>query len=259
MVTLLNKLRKINKQNVSYFLEKSKYPLPPPPGYSPDEAFTTYSEVFEKAFKFLKMNRIHGGIGEFGTFRGFTAWISALKMKKYAPFYPTLDLFDSFEGLPEITEDIDKNSYEIKTYNVWKPGSMGVSNETPNLIRKAVTKLIDPSQLNIHIGFFNDTLKGELFKDKLALVHIDCDLYDSTQCVFNYLVEHDLFQDGTILLFDDYNSGRANPEYGERKAFSEFLNKHKNYSTSHFYYYGWHGATFILHKQPSKSKESHGQ
>jgi O-methyltransferase len=57
-----------------------------------------------------------------------------------------------------------------------------------------------------------------------------------------------VLQDGTVLTFDDWNCNRANPAFGQRRAFREFLETHPaKYSASHYLNYGFNCAAFILH------------
>ncbi|WP_051087836.1 TylF/MycF/NovP-related O-methyltransferase [Endozoicomonas elysicola] len=74
-------------------------------------------------------------------------------------------------------------------------------------------------------GLFSETLPvfaREVLKDQpIALLHIDCDLYQSTVDIFN-AIGHRLVQ-GSIVLFDElYNFPKW--EEHEVKALHEFLN-----------------------------------
>lgn len=226
--------------------QKTPY-LPQTCGYSREEGWRLYKEAFQKAFEFTTKNQIHGDIAEFGTLYGFTAEVLTTLMKEYHNFV-NIHLFDSFEGLPEITSEIDQNCYEVKHQKAWLSGSMAVSADVPNLIMGRLSSIIPAQLIHIHKGFFQDTFREETLRNKLAIVHIDCDLYQSAKETLTKLFDFDLIQDGTIILFDDYNCSRANPNFGERRAFKEVMDEHKNYEFSLFYYYGWHGAAVIIHK-----------
>ena len=54
----------------------------------------------------------------------------------------------------------------------------------------------------------------------MAFLHIDCDLYSSTQTIFNLL--SDRIVPGTVILFDEYFNF-PNWENHEFKAFQEFV------------------------------------
>lgn|SRR3990167_5342015 len=216
-------------------------------GYSSEEGWKLYKDAFQKAFEFTTKNRIHGDIAEFGTLYGFTAKVFTTLMKEYNQLVH-IHLFDSFEGLPEANSEVDQNSYEIKHYKAWGKGSMAVPADVPTLLNNLLTTIIPAELVHIHKGFFEDTFQETTLKNKLSIVHIDCDLYQSAKGVLTKLFKFDLIQDGTIILFDDYNCGRANPNFGERRALKEIMEENKNYEYSLFYYYGWHGAAVIIHK-----------
>ena len=225
---------------------KSDPTLVAPPAYNLENGHKVYGDAFRRAFEFIIMNFIQGDIAEFGTFRGFTARKIA-ELIQETHFKAKLHLFDSFEGLPKIKSAVDAASYEVKDTKAWVKG--GTTFSHPELIEKALTKLLKPNQLKIHVGFFEDTLQKETLDRKLCLVHIDSDLYESAFCVLSRLFEYDRIQDGTVILFDDWNCGRANPNLGERRAFREVMEKHSDqFSFSQFFDYGWHGAAFIIHK-----------
>jgi len=117
--------------------------------------------------------------------------------------------FDSFEGLPES----------------WT-GAGGVpaghfACEIPTGFRENVVLIK---------GWFEDTLKpfceGVKFNvngnNKVSVIHIDCDVYSGARTIFNILKDYDMFQDGSIIIFDEM-MGYPDWENGEFKAFNQFL------------------------------------
>ena len=58
-----------------------------------------------------------------------------------------------------------------------------------------------------------------------------------------------VFQDGCVLLFDDYNCFKASPYYGERRAFAEFLQEQHRFEASPWFTYGFNGAAYFLHER----------
>ncbi|MCB1072321.1 MAG: class I SAM-dependent methyltransferase [Chlamydiales bacterium] len=222
---------------------------PPSCGYdSQDRATKVYYEAFDRAVEFVKMNQIEGDIVEFGTLEGFTASIFAKLIAQYK-MNSSLHLFDSFEGFPEITSKVDLNSYEVKDYKVWQSGGMALNANIPELIKSKLQTIIPLELVHIHKGYFSETFKEGTLQSKPSIVHVDCDLYQSAKEVLSNLFKYDLVQDGMIILFDDYNCGRANPKFGERRALKEVMDENPNFSHSLFFYYGWHGAAFIIHKE----------
>ncbi len=57
-----------------------------------------------------------------------------------------------------------------------------------------------------------------------AVINLDCDLYVSS--VYALRICAHLIQDGTVLLADDYNAFRANPNQGQRQAIRGFEEEH---------------------------------
>lgn len=101
---------------VAFFFAVSLYAeyQPSTSAYTIEKATKVYTEAFEQAIEFTKMNQIEGDIVEFGTLEGFTAIVFAKLMKEYK-VRDSLHLFDSFEGLPKITSDVDLSTGHFST------------------------------------------------------------------------------------------------------------------------------------------------
>ena len=92
--------------------------------------------------------------------------------------------FDSFEGLPE--------AWFGKTGGI---GQFSRDGEVPR-VRDNVELVV--GWFDRVLGPFLDTHKF----DQIALLHVDCDIFSSTQTVFGYL--HEKIVPGTIIVFDEY-------------------------------------------------------
>ena len=106
--------------------------------------------------------------------------------------------FDTFEGLPEAWGDIQKGTYTNE-------------GKIPNLS--------DP-QLKFVRGLFQDTLPAFLNENKLQhplVVHMDADLYSSTQFVLSHL--NSILRAGDFLIFDEFACIRRSKH--EFRAFLE--------------------------------------
>lgn len=255
-ITYANVVRYIRRR-LNFFLDYLRYHnditlYPPPgyniPGYNRNRAKEVYGPAFRIMFEYLINTGPNGCILEFGTYCGFTARLFAKFIREFK-LQTNLYLFDSFEGLPEIISDVDKFSYEVIEKKVWTKGSMSTDKGVDELIRKSLSKIIPESSIKIIKGFFEDTLDEHLPSEKAALVHIDCDLYSSARFVLEKLIERDLLQDGGLLVFDDFNSNRANPVMGERKALQDVFSKQERYICTPFFGYGWHAQVFFIHDQ----------
>jgi len=219
-----------------------------PPGY--DTVIATekvYETTFDTIFRYFYTNYMNGKIMEFGTYKGYSARKIANKMKEYNTFNDFY-MFDSFIGLPEITSDIDRECYQVKMHDDWKKGTFSKAKNYENILEKDISNLIGKDNTHIVKGFYDMTLKKMKFeKSSAILINIDCDLYSSIVIVLNKLLKDEVFQDGCIILFDDYNFNRANNQMGVRKAISDTFMKQDRYLLEEFFSYGWHGKAFFIH------------
>lgn len=147
----------------------------------------------------LDQTNVPGYYLEFGVFTGGTIRYMA-KQKPTVSFHG----FDSFEGLPEdwFGMPLIKNSFSLK-------GGL------PKV----------PKHVKLHKGWFNETLPKWCaeHQDKIAFMHIDCDLYSSTVDILENLGSK--LQVGTVILFDEYFN-YPNWENHEYKAWKEFVEKY---------------------------------
>ena len=197
-------------------------------------------EIYKKICEYLKNTIIEGDYLEFGVANGntftiayHTAQIFNLKsMRFYA--------FDSFQGLPEI-RGIDA---EVKHF---KEGMFAVEEE--HFFMRLKQDKVNLRKVFTIPGWFNETLnndtKMKLLIKKASLINIDCDLYESTVTVLDFIVDY--IQDGTIIVFDDWFCFRGNPNRGEQRAFREWLERNPSMSVSEFHKFGAEGNSFIVH------------
>jgi hypothetical protein len=125
--------------------------------------------------------------------------------------------FDSFEGFPEPTaEDASPRNPQKGEWNV---ATLKTINEKllaagfgPDWIRAQVTLVK---------GFFEESLP-KYAGDRIALLHIDADLYQSYMTVFNEL--YDRVVPGGVIALDEYMSTFEHYHYpGAQKAIDEFF------------------------------------
>jgi hypothetical protein len=134
-------------------------------------------------------------------------------IRKIANIYKerTIYGFDSFEGLPESWQRPDMN---------FDKGAFNQNNVLPSV--QSNVKLIK--------GWYKDTLPlfaSELVQknQKIALLHVDCDIYSSTKCIFDNFTP--FICSGTIIVFDELLNY---PSYEKHEilAFFEFLEQNPN-------------------------------
>lgn len=175
------------------------------------------SYVFMSIARFLHINRpVSGYYFEFGCNEANTV------RKAWSHFEHLFDFhyvgFDSFEGLPEITE-IDKQP-------IWQKGKLAF--DESEFIRRAIRHGIPQERLHTVKGFYDNSLteelKAQFLPRKAAVIYIDCDLYKSTVPILEWVV--DFLQIGTIVVFDDWFCFHGDPERGEQLAWNEFRIRH---------------------------------
>jgi hypothetical protein len=187
--------------------------------------------------RFVCWNQVPGDFLEFGCgsgrsfieayhlFRSTRASVAAelgtADRATFAETKPRFFAFDSYEGLPDVT-GLDQHPYRPLH---WKKSEYAFSVES---FRGALQRAgVVEADVRIVDGWFGETLtratRTRHDLSRAALVHVDCDYYESAVLVLDFVT--DLVQDGTVIVFDDYNFFRGSPRLGERRAFSEWLSR----------------------------------
>lgn len=239
--------------------ETFKVTQQPPAGYKAFNdgkrvADNIYGPAFQTIFYYLSFSfkDEKGEIMEFGTFHGYSSALIAQFMKRLRMTQNHLHLFDSFTGLPDIDNPIDRTHYEVSK-GIWSKGTMDLSKipQIENIIFRELTEIISPDQLSIVKGYYEETVDryfSNIQKNaKLIFANIDCDLYSSSKFVLDKLIEYDLVQDGCVFAFDDYNTSRANTNMGQRRAIYEINNSQNRWEFEPWFSYGPQGKVFFLH------------
>lgn len=188
-------LKTLGKHTVPYFATRKFY-------------------LIEKALDRIRKWGVKGDYFEFGLFQG-RAFLSAYELKKKMGLDIHLYGFDSFEGLPDF-------SGKDAEYEVFYPGQYSCS------LEKYVSIMdfwnVDEKDYTLIPGFFDKSLCScaaqNISANHCALAYIDCDLYDSTVPVMNYLTPY--LSGGSILIFDDWFSFGGDPYSGQIRAAREW-------------------------------------
>lgn len=173
----------------------------------------TYNH-FYKILKFLNDNNVKGDYFEFGVNEGWSfirAYYLSKKMINLQDMH--FVAFDSFEGLPE-TKSNDSG-------HIFKKGDYCCNKE--KFINNLKMHGVDLSIVKIVEGFYNKSLKDTVLPNRASFIWIDCDLYLSTKTVLDFVLPY--LHDGTVISFDDWYCYRGNPNFGEQKAWYEWLKK----------------------------------
>jgi O-methyltransferase len=222
--------------------------VPPPSPYVGDYG------CLHTAASFVAWNQIEGDYLEFGVYRGdsFAAAYHALmrhrdsvspsdvdsqEFKKWKAALPRLFAFDSFEGLPS-----GPGARQLD----YCPGAYGCSEaEFKSNIAKA---RVDLDRVVTVAGFYDRTLGPETKKQhrltKAAVVMIDCDLYESTVPVLDFIT--DLVGQGTVIIFHDWFRFKGSPDYGEQKACREWLARNPHLELIEHWRQGPQAVSFLV-------------
>jgi len=208
-------------------------------------------------------NMRKGAYYEFGVYEGATfiaSWNIYLKYeewlnsqhvsdepwrREYAESYnyekPEFYAFDTFEGMP--VNDEDNPAFQKGNFSFPK-----------DKFDEKCTKI--GIRYRSFKGLFSDISDQIMVKlQPAAIINIDCDLYQSTKDALEKIKGK--IQQGTIMLFDDYNCFEMRNDLGQRKALTEFLETNPQFEFEPWQAYLYSGQSFFCHVKtaglPSKS------
>jgi len=206
-----------------------------------ENTLSKYTAI-KKAMYLNYTDNTQGDYLEFGVFTG-SSFNFAMKIDKKMQriFKRKIDTnfigFDSFDGFGDI-KPIDENpSFKSNFFKVNK---------------KKVIKNIEKNSTNqksrLIEGFYQQTIKNKSANDyninKSRIIMIDCDLKESTILALDFAKP--TLQEGTIILFDDFNYFKGNKIKGEYGAFDDFKNRNPNIEFRRVFDYGYSGRAFIV-------------
>lgn len=160
-----------------------------------------------------------GSFVELGVARGGCAAMMAGVAFREQDSHRVLWLFDSFEGLPDPTEDDFIPGKGNETGDHVRPLPKGACLGTEEEVRRLFFEEFGFSKERVRFvkGWFHETLPSHGKEiGKIAVLRIDGDWYESTKCCLQYL--YDQVVTGGSVIIDDYESC-----HGCRKAVDEFL------------------------------------
>lgn len=199
-------------------------------------------DAVEKVADYFMGAQIPGDYAEFGVYRGETF---AHACKFMAPQLPDMQFwaFDSFEGLPKPIEGIDhRDGYSGGFFE----GQFACS-ET-EFLENLKDDNVDLSRVTIVPGWYSETLRAQhpvsAKLNKIAFAWVDCDLYESTVPVLNFITTR--LNIGTVILFDDWRCFRNLSDHGQQKACQEWLQKNPHIKLNPLIDYGYHGYGFSV-------------
>jgi hypothetical protein len=203
---------------------------------------------------FIAWNQVEGDYLEFGVFRGasFSEAFRMIEQQRRAvarevpksPVFnqwlaaqPRFFAFDSFEGLPDgdATRQVD-----------YEPGAYACSESQ---FRANIAA--DGTDLNRVItvrGMYDQSLvpavKSQHQLRRAAMIMIDCDLYESTVPVLDFIT--DLVGQGTIIIFHDWFRFKGSPQQGEQRACAEWLARNPQLELIEYWREGPQAMSFLV-------------
>ena len=170
-----------------------------------------------KSLHYINKKKVIGDIVECGIWRGGNLFLAKkIQDKYYKEIKRKLYGFDTFEGMSEPSNHdgirINKIYQNFKNNN--EPWAKASLDDVKNFSKKLFS---DIDEFNFIKGKVEDTLKDKKnLPDKISLLRLDTDLYESTKIELNIL--YPLLVEKGILIIDDYGDFP-----GCRKAVDEYF------------------------------------
>ena len=212
------------------------------------------TNAFRWAAAYAVKNQIEGDYLEFGVWKGNSFIEAYRQIADYSKmFYEVgnkftdkenmflnmrFHAFDSFEGLPETENSSNPIQYFAGNYSA-----------SEKVFRDRISDAgLDMSRVSITKGWFNKTLNQEtvnnLKLNKVAIAYIDCDIYESSVDVLDFIRPH--LRTGSVLVFDDWFRNKGISSAGVQGAALHWLESNPNIKLQHYYNCDTRTALFIV-------------
>ena len=138
--------------------------------------------------RLLEVQSLPGDCIEFGGCRGGLSFFLALCIRELG-LAKRVHMLDSFEGLPQTDAALD-GGFE-----------RGMMKSDLEEVLQLCAELDLDGLVEIHAGWFEDTLEHMPPKSQFCLAHLDADIYDSTKTALRYVLPR-LAPGGAVVLDD---------------------------------------------------------
>jgi len=165
------------------------------------ELLMSFHEAANLIWATRETKLIFGEVAEVGSYSGASA---NLILNCVTDDIRMVNLFDTFDGIPEVTQGIDN-------LDVGDIRGLQLSAVKSKLSKHA-------SRLKFHVGIFPDTTLSIHPETKFSLVNLDADTYQTTLAALKYFYPR--MSRGGFILCHDYSSISCP---GVRKAIDEFF------------------------------------
>jgi O-methyltransferase len=198
-----------------------------------------YAEIM----KYIEFNRLQGDYTEFGVYKGASFISSYNAAARLHLSHMRFFAFDSFRGLPQPASPRNAEPFRTGAF----AASMAV-------FEKALKRAhVDLERVVIIPGWFNVVLTPEIKVEhkltRVAVAWIDCDLYESTVPVLEFLVH--ILEEGAIMVFRDWYCYRGDRNQGEQRAVKEWLARYPDVALIPYRSISWNGEAFLFHRSTS--------
>ena len=200
----------------------------------------------EQVAEYLVGAQVPGDYLEFGVYKG-TTFAHACNLM--GPLFPDMRFVacDSFEGLPA-PQGIDAvDGYTSHFFH----GQFQCSKT--EVLANLRNEQVDLARVLIVEGWFDKTLTDETRTahrlQKVAFAWIDCDLYESTVPVLQFITP--MLSIGSALLFDDWRCFRNLPDFGQQRAVREWIDATPGLRLTELMSFGWNGLVFTVEGLPT--------
>lgn len=208
-------------------------------------SYNRKEQILHTCLEYVHLASVKGDYLEFGMWKG-GSMIAAYHLSQCFPALSNMTFygFDSFEGIPSLT----RNESEAAQF---PPGMFRASLE--EVKRNLGKAKLDMDRVVLVAGWYDETLnqktKERLPLQTAAIVNIDCDVYESTVPVLDFIEAY--LADGSVLIFDDWYCFGNKDELGEQKAFREWLERNRHLRATPYKEFGWDGKAFIINRLSS--------
>ena len=150
----------------------------------------------------INADKIPGDFVELGVYKGNSAFLLAHFARQSGR---CVYLFDTFEGFDE---------RDLRGVDANKPAGF------KDTSLAAVTALVGNDSVFYIKGYFPESVAGQPIPEKIAIAHLDCDLYDPMKASLELF--YPKLSPGGMLILHDYSSGRW---HGATAAIDEFCSR----------------------------------
>lgn len=154
------------------------------------------NEAFQLHMLVKNTTKLDGGVAEVGCFMGGSS-----KIICEAKGNKEFNVFDTFDGLPELNAIDDASQFQKGQYSASYEFVKKYLSNYPNVF--------------LHKGYFPDTA-GPIESKTFSFVHLDLDLYESTLASLKFFYPR--LVKGGVLISHDYTTAP-----GVQRAFEEFF------------------------------------